>query len=416
MRAHILAASLLAGCLPEAPAEPSYAADVEPILAAQCVRCHSGDGQIGGAPPYFRLDTFDGASRMATFIAARAGVMGEMPPGGPELNQYQRDVLINWAKQTVKVEGDRAGNRPPVVTVEAAVVEGELLVSYEVDDPDGDRATGQLELGILGLSTAIHAGRDSLSFDARSWKTGTYELVLTASDGFSEPVVATASVNVNNAEVLPFATVLAPDILRHGVDSSVSMTALSCQRLEGGDCDVAGSEELIVDIHAVRGSEKHALRTGVRFKDGQSARIPLDKVTIDGLPPAINWRLAIEVKSPTGSRTVLSSPFIVSDLEDGPRLAEVKPLYEKYCTPCHGTTVEDTPTPDVRFIEPCVDAENPDGCYRLNFLQFGDYVYRRVQVYQNMPPRSAIELVGVEQPTQAERKLMSDWILAGGPL
>lgn len=35
-----LAVAGLAGCAPEAPAQPSYSADVRPLLLAKCVRCH----------------------------------------------------------------------------------------------------------------------------------------------------------------------------------------------------------------------------------------------------------------------------------------------------------------------------------------------------------------------------------------
>jgi uncharacterized membrane protein len=98
----------------------------------------------------------------------------------------------------------------------------------------------------------------------------------------------------------------------------------------------------------------------------------------------------------------------------GPSFAEVRPLVDKYCTPCHGLSKTDSPT-SVLFIndQPC-DEDRPN-CYAEDLYAVGALpVYLRVWEQQIMPPKSAIELVGVPQPTQAERKLITDWFLAGG--
>jgi hypothetical protein len=160
----VIAGVVLAGCEPTAPAQPSFQVDVMPILAAQCVRCHAV-GPIGGAPPEFRLDSFDntivdgqgtadpsddqvvlGAQAYAIAIMARAkSVDNPMPPRFP-LEPYQLDTLAAWAAQDPVVRGEpRPDNRPPVLTLrEVGRDSSTVTLAYELHDPDGDLVVGQL--------------------------------------------------------------------------------------------------------------------------------------------------------------------------------------------------------------------------------------------------------------------------------
>ncbi len=120
--ASALAAGALAGCEPSAIASPSFQTDIMPILAANCVRCH-GVEPLGGAPPEFRLDSFDntvlrrgrsrffvddqvvfGAAAYATAIAAR--IENEEFPMPPRflLEPWQIDTLVAWAAQPTRGE------------------------------------------------------------------------------------------------------------------------------------------------------------------------------------------------------------------------------------------------------------------------------------------------------------------------
>lgn len=101
----LLPALLLAACAPEVPDEPTWA-DVEPILAANCTRCH-GDPSFGGAPS-LAFDDYAAASALAPRIAARVtSEASPMPPppregevgrGGPPLTDRQKEVLVLWSE------------------------------------------------------------------------------------------------------------------------------------------------------------------------------------------------------------------------------------------------------------------------------------------------------------------------------
>jgi len=45
-----LALLALAACEPDVPAAPTYSKDVQPILAAHCVRCHGANDTLNGDP------------------------------------------------------------------------------------------------------------------------------------------------------------------------------------------------------------------------------------------------------------------------------------------------------------------------------------------------------------------------------
>lgn len=81
----------------EAPAEPTYAVDVAPILEANCAGCHT-DPPTGGAPATVRLDTYADAAAHIDRVIAR-GVDGDpaaMPPGGLVLSDAEAQTLITW--------------------------------------------------------------------------------------------------------------------------------------------------------------------------------------------------------------------------------------------------------------------------------------------------------------------------------
>src|SRR5215210_1527284 len=98
----------VAACAPGVPDEPSYQQHVAPILAANCVRCH-GVPVLGGAPPGFRLDSYnsyeqpkrnsigtdmiDGAAVLSPTIATRVALSDNpMPPRFP-IDDYQIETL-----------------------------------------------------------------------------------------------------------------------------------------------------------------------------------------------------------------------------------------------------------------------------------------------------------------------------------
>jgi hypothetical protein len=106
---------------PSVSGTPTYAADVRPILASRCVRCHD-DPPLAGAPLGVRFDVFtcgpadasitncllavkDLAGMISTRVNLASGVFGRMPqaPAAP-LSPYQIDTITRWAAEIPPLE------------------------------------------------------------------------------------------------------------------------------------------------------------------------------------------------------------------------------------------------------------------------------------------------------------------------
>lgn len=103
-----------AACVPAIPAHPSYSADVEPILAARCFRCHDGAYPID--PSETSVAMFAGINPFNSEAAAEAeaprieqAIHGHLvlpnnsqpvqmpPPPAAPLEGWQIQILDNWA-------------------------------------------------------------------------------------------------------------------------------------------------------------------------------------------------------------------------------------------------------------------------------------------------------------------------------
>ena len=109
-----------------APAkDPSFAADVEPVLKAKCVACH-------GATPQAKLDlrsaegVLKGGNSGPVVVPGAAEkslmmtkvVTGQMPPGKVKLTDAEIDEIRGWIDRTLPAE---AKNSAPVVTEREAL-------------------------------------------------------------------------------------------------------------------------------------------------------------------------------------------------------------------------------------------------------------------------------------------------------
>lgn len=117
---------------PSVANQPTYEADVKPILVARCVRCH-GDPPLGEPPagsttplapiPGFRFDVYDclpndatpgncaqGAKTLAGLMKQRVKDLGVDAPGhmppkpAPALSAYQVDTIAAWAAEMPPLE------------------------------------------------------------------------------------------------------------------------------------------------------------------------------------------------------------------------------------------------------------------------------------------------------------------------
>jgi hypothetical protein len=222
--------SAFVGCAPDVPANPSFQQDVMPVLAANCLRCHSAP-TIGGAPEGFRLDAFEdvtvrerllpagdpacdppgpdagcfaivlgGAASMADSAAARVGDDDRpMPPRFP-IDDHQIELLENWAATGAGRGEPRPGNGSPTAAVETIERAGTLVrLRVRVDDPDRDAVGGSLHVRISGTETfvgLVHSGVASVSWDATGIAAGSYPLTARLDDGAAMILVELGTITV----------------------------------------------------------------------------------------------------------------------------------------------------------------------------------------------------------------------------
>jgi hypothetical protein len=207
--AGILLLLAAAACSPSVPSEPTWVDDVRPILAANCIRCHSPP-QIDGASISFRLDKYGneeigdteydpnkepdligGAHDYATSIASQTAD-GNMPPRF-KLTGRQIDVLAAWDRAGAPRGDPRPDNQRPAMTVsgDIRVADDRVAFDYEIDDADGDIVTGILKATPMGggapfpVSNELFVGRGFLKGVV---PTGSYALSAKLDDGNDDEV------------------------------------------------------------------------------------------------------------------------------------------------------------------------------------------------------------------------------------
>jgi hypothetical protein len=125
----LMVLSATAACAPDVPASPTYTKDVQPILAAHCVRCHGANGTLNGDPKIHTplptpmrcyLQTYDNnpagctteatcqlgaaycatSALISTYITYPDDSPLRMPPSPSDpLSSWEKDVLLRWSAE-----------------------------------------------------------------------------------------------------------------------------------------------------------------------------------------------------------------------------------------------------------------------------------------------------------------------------
>lgn len=374
MRRRLVLAFSLAACV-DVPDDPSWHADVKPILEANCVRCHGAGGP-------FRLDVLEdtagdveivqGAGSMAPYVAARAADHPES-----RLRDEQIEVLRRWDGTR---GAPRPGNRPPsIARIDADLpdVPNAVLLGYEIADPDREMVTGELRAGpdlarAIVVDRSLRAGRGVAGFSTAPFDEDPLRLWAILDDGAGRVAVDLGEEGLHRtAPVAPRVTVLAPrrlDIV--GADAAVVFRVAS------------GDAAFTAELRASRGDETVVVATGVTGVPGAVVTVPWDT---RGLAED-TWQLTITVADASASGGVAVADLRIShatttDTWDAIRADVLGPR----CGACHDFTHD-----EVRA--------------RAGLL------HHRVAVAADMPPVSA----GADL-ADAERDRLRAWLLAGAP-
>lgn len=203
---HIGLTTLLAACAAcatDVPDEPTWFADVQPILTANCGRCH-------GADPYephlagFRLDRYVAndsqsvdAYDLHTFVVSQAvDLLAPAMPPDYTLSERQRDILRRWSERGAP-KGTRDNQLPRAEalapTGASPTVDQRLDLALRTWDDDGDGLTvavgvrPQGESGGELLATGLGEGLRELTLDTGQLTSQQrYEVFAIVDDGFSD--------------------------------------------------------------------------------------------------------------------------------------------------------------------------------------------------------------------------------------
>jgi hypothetical protein len=444
---------VLAACGADVPANPTYFADVQPILRANCARCHGADPSDSKIAKY-RLDRYvkNDTQTLDAFDYAQAihdHAVDHMAPAMPpdyELTTRQMDILAAWVASGAP-KGTRDNHLGQIVLIaptggtETADQTIDTTFRSWDDDLDGlavqlwarDAADGQR----IQLGAQTGGGQRTLSIDSGTLAhKHTFAIYAVIDDGFSDD----PAVNKTNE------VTLIPSVY---IDHGLKGTAPTVQLLtpnDGGtqigtvnitwnatdpDVDLNGTPDaLTIDLSLVRydANDVEVSSTPItttslpNMPSSFAWTIPSSIPTMDGATP-IPYRIRVTATDTYGMpRNVRSDvsdlPFTIQasttttyTWTDSPAPGGVGALFDKYCKQCHSQPPSTPVLDPFCFIE--YDQQHivtPCEATDLGVYEKRADVYNRVVTLANMPPATA----NVKMTT-ADRAVIANWLAGGAP-
>ncbi|MBK9037165.1 MAG: hypothetical protein IPL61_38960 [Myxococcales bacterium] len=419
-------------CGEPVPTTPTWFADVQPIVLANCGRCHGpmpSDPRLIGirldryvALDDATLDAWDYRDAIVTQAAIREAPV--MPPAY-ELTERQRDVLAAWAA-TGAVKGTRANQDPTATLTEPlpAQVDQALTIGLRADDADGDGLL--VAIGVRDLVTGdeqlvahgLPSGLATAAVDTGQLASGhAVEVFAVVDDGFADDPAA-------NQHRITLAPSLPVDHGALGTAPTVRVLApnggeavLGAIPISWAATDPDPGDTLTIDVALIRvapdgtGTVAAALATGlvgVSTFTWDPAGVPFEDA---GQP--IPYRIRVAVTDGQNQRSDESdAPFTIAPPPVDTTLtwADVKPIFLTYCKPCHGQPARTVALESFRLDK--YDAADPEPPLNsdLGVYDMRSQVFARMITQANMPPPAA-----AAQPAAADRAKVEQWILGGAP-
>jgi len=406
--------SVLFSCKDDLPSNPTWFQDVQPILTAQCARCHGLVKDVR-APAEFRLDRYEEAVAHKERIFERAvnyEKTGALPmPPDAFLSNDQREILRRWIENDTP-EGSRASNQLPsieVLTPLPSSVDQELQISFRVFDLDYDAvlvSVGYREHGsgapLTMLSLAQHGAQYQLAFDTGVVRdVSTIDVVALLDDGIARmhEVVLAANVSVDHqgkgAAPLVLWTseglVSKPEttVQWSATDADNDALSFSLELLQvDASNNIVEARTLAQDLLDIR---EYVVNTSLLLEE-------------DAMRNPLFYQFRVTASDGKNERSAHSASFSLLSLtweED------IRPMLMKHCGGCHNAMGI---TPTVEFFrvdkydenDPVAPINNDWGVWEMS-----DNIYDQVITRGRMP-------LGASMP-QDEKARLGAWIVSGLP-
>lgn len=446
---------MLVACGPAVPENPTYFADVQPILRANCSRCHGAD-PIDLKVAKYRLDryvandtatidAFDYAQSIAEHTAAH--VEPVMPPDY-ELSDRQHEILARWALAPDKGTRSNTLGRIELIAPQGTTTADETIdTTFRAWDEDLDGLAIQLwardesdPTQPIPLGNPTGGGERSISIDSGTLASKhTFVIYAVVDDGFDDDPA------VNEMNKVPLLESVYVDHGARGTAPTVKLTAPNVGGTQIGtiaiawsatdpDVDTSGNPDVLsIDLALVgfdaSGNEisTRTITTGLpNAPSSFTWTIPADVVTSNANGP-IPYKVRVTAHDtlptlanlPPNERsddsdlpfTIEKSTTTTYTWTDSPSPGGVGALFTKYCKECHGQPAKSPQLEPYCYLEydqahnvaPCAPSD-------LGVYEQRADIYNRVVTLANMPPASAMVKMSA-----ADRSVIGNWLAGGAP-
>jgi mono/diheme cytochrome c family protein len=423
---------LVTACGGNVPANPTYFTDVEPILRANCARCHGADPSDPKIAT-FRLDryvkddtaTFDAYDYATGMDPAmmRVAVDHESPAMPPDysLTDRQRDILGSWIDHGAP-KGTRDNHLPQITLLSptgVATADQSVDVSFLATDADLDGLVVQLWAHDLAGGDDIPLGKETgggtraLTLDTGTLaSTHDFEIYAVLDDGFFDD----PAMNKTRATLIPTLHVdhgakgTAPTVQLVSPNGGETLIGSATITWTASDPDAGDTVHVDLGLYDTSDMMVASIATGLPNTGSYMWTIPSSI--------AANTPYYIRV---TATDMLGEPPNVRFDESDGTvtvaqattttyTWADVKPIFNTYCGSCHGDPARTVAIDYFCLLQydkgeaspPC--AATDEGAFEVSSL-----VFNRMVSAKSMPPASS------PQPAQADIDKVGSWIQGGAP-
>jgi cytochrome c553 len=435
--------AVVAGCGGEVPGDPTWFDDVQPIVQANCARCHGADPSDPKIAR-FRLDryvkddtaTFDAydyaldMGGTAPMVAVAVDQEAPAMPPDYALSDRQREILATWSSRGAK-KGTRDNRVPQLELIrapDAPMVDQELALTIRSWDDDLDGLAVQLwahDLASADDSTDVHlgpivgGGQRTITADSGQLASKhRFQIYAVLDDGFSDdplenrhtvPVIENLYVDHGARGTAPTVTLISPN----GGDTLIGSTTITWS---ASDPDVG--DTLNIDLAALRVASDGSTTVAATIATGVANSGSFTWMIPGSLSATDNYKVRV-----TATDTLGMPPNVRSDASDlaftiaQPSTttfgwSDVSGVFTTYCAKCHGDPARTAAINYFCLLEYSgAAADRVSGCAASDqgVFEVKSLVYQRLITLKNMPPAAE------PKPSQADLDKVGNWILGGAP-